>query len=219
MSLSKAIVTLSLKKMNEFISAFNGKVLFGVVNDGLKYVKNQHFVIPCFQLHFWYQSIVQIASAFSEKKPTDESLIAEFEQSTYFWNISQNLNLCFGIKLNDETVFKTLFVIEEFNNFILVLKNIIFHCLCLKSYQFCLFETASHLKLSEILELKKSENCKRFVETTFSKSPYKIPNNQILVSQTVLQYYLEFIVLHHKLESFYNTEENFTNKIISLMIS
>ena len=218
MSLQNAVVTLSLKQADLHISAFPQKLLFGEIDDNCGIFKtNKHFIIPFYQFHCWYLAFTEIIDIISGESKKTQNIIVQFNDNTlYFWKFLESKNICFGIEVNNECKYQTHFNLIEFNDLIWLLKQLIFKTLPLKPHQEMLFHSASLLNTAELLGLKEDFACKKFIEKTFQDSE-RFLCLDILSCQILIQYYLEIIVLHHKINSLYNTEENISDKIIEMI--
>jgi len=218
MNLEKAIITLSLKTDNLFISAFEEKLCFGKLR-GKEYPMKQSFTIPFYKLYLWYLSFIKIIGAITSERITtaQKDLIEAFDADTnYYWEVLESKKVCFGIEFNSNISLKTVFDLTEFNNFVFTIKTLSFHTLNLQPFQHDLFINASKLPLEDILNFKDLDFCLQFIQKHFSKAPL---SKQCQVEcQILLQYYREQIVLQNKLETFFNPHLDHSDQVISLIL-
>lgn len=214
--ISKAKLTLSLKQIDMFISAFPQNIVFGLVKND-EYKVNQSFQIPFFQIQFWYLAIVDIIRAYTGETDVTKNLILSVEPHIHYsWFFLESRNICFAIEVQGDVTFKSHFTILEFNNWILTLNNLILHTLCLKPQEFFAFEQAACLPIEKILKLKEKDELKTFLLNIFSET---IDFSIQIQCEVLLIYYLEIIVLKHKLNSLYNPFENLSDKVIKMITS
>lgn len=214
-SISEAKLTLSLKQFDMFISVFTQNIIFGQLQNNI-YKANQHFQIPFFQLQFWYLAIIDIIKAHTGKSDKTKNLIISFEPNVHYsWFLLDNQNICFVIEVQDNVTFKAHFTIVQFNNWILTLNSLIFHTLCLKPIEHFAFEEAASLSLEQILTLREKTKRKVFLKEIFMENYDPV---MLLQCEITLAYYLEIIILKHKLTSLYNPQENISDKVINMII-
>lgn len=215
MAAIEGAITLSLKKDDIFMSALPFKLLFGIIDFSQKqYKAKQYFEIPIFQIHQWYLAFVKIIEAFTNTSKTTEGPITILNDSvTYYWKLL-NKNIIFGIETNLNVSFEVLLTDLEFNNFVLVLKQLIIPTLCFKPCHTLVFKTALLCELNDILKLKTDQNAEAFVNKTLSSSK-NLSYDDYYSSQIFLTYYLEIIIVNNLLNTMYNPAENLTSKIIA----
>lgn len=210
--MSDSLVTLSLKQMDMFISAYPQQIVFGIFKNNA-YQTNQHFIIPFFQVHFWYLAILDIVGAFAKESLITKNLILSFEEHIHYsWILLDSGNLSFVIEVNGDVTFRTHFTILQFNNLILTFKDLLFYTLCLKSYELDTFHKIACLSLDQILSLKNKNVLKELLKSLLNDETH-LANCEIVVS-----YYLEIIVIKHKFDTLFNPDESLTDKILEMIV-
>lgn len=125
--------------------------------------------------------------------------------------------IIFGIELNLNVSFELCLTDVEFNNFILVLKQLIIPTLCFNPCHTLVFKTALSCELNEILKLKTDRSAEAFVKKTLSS--LNASYGDYYSSEIFLTYYLEIILVNHLLHTLYNPAENLSAKIITAITS
>lgn len=215
MDLKSAIITLSLKTSDSFISAFSGKLCFGTISNN-QYPLKQSFIIPIYELYLWYLSIIKILNAITVKTSQKGLIVVLDDNVNYYWEVLESQKICFGIEFNSNITHKNVFTLSEFNNFIFTIKTLSFHTLNLKPFQLDMFLHASKLPLEDILKLNDSEFCAQIIQKHFANS--SILKSRQQKCQILLQYYREHVILQNKFETLYNSEQDHSNQVIRLIL-
>ena len=206
-----------LKEDKLFISAVPGSIVFGEVCP-TGFVKHKYFKFNHYQLFELYLALVSVIKfQVSESDSSLKGLILSLnDEELYFWNGSKVTKngteikiVRLGIEFQFVTTFEILFDSEELlNEFIYIISQMIFPCLCLNQIELEVFEFASQQDLSILITLNRMEDSQKLLNSFQIKSKIKI--DSIIGTNIVnnLMFYQEILILHHKILSIHNPINN-----------
>jgi hypothetical protein len=213
MNFSATSQTYCLKENNIFISSFPGKIVFGLTSQ-IGYEKLKHFEFQYYHILNFFLAVVKIVQFFATAEE-EKGLILDLKDKIYFWSGKSVIEdgkpikiVKFGIECKGNISFEIVFNTSGFNNFIHVFTQLIFPCLCLKSLERQLFESAANKSITYIVNLKNLTICESFLKSFENEQRIEIDDLTKRNLIDVLIYYKEIILLYKKLKSLYNSTES-----------
>ena len=217
----ESALNLSLKKSDEFISAFVGQIVFGKCSPQ-GYKLNNYFEINIFELHSFYLAIVEIIKALSIDLQLKRTIFSKKIDFVYCYSLNSNsegsseLTVSFLIERNNEIVFEMIYNETQLNTLLFALVKIIPSTMCFSKTEFQLFSHAAKENVKDIIMFQEEVKCTEFVSkfvanlVMYNKSPI---NNL----STFLNYYCEIILVHHNLKILVETVQNHFDNIASIV--
>ena len=202
-------LNLTLKRSNEFISAFPGEIVFGTCSfEGYK--KNKYFEISVFELHSFYITIVEIIKKLSNGLVLEKTIFCTKGHFKYLYEIlhsqtTNEPNVCFSIqKDNQNIVYQLLNNEAQLNTLLFALVKVIPATLCFSSIEFQVFSNASKQTVKDIVSFQEELKCSDFL-IKFLKESQREKMCSINNLTTFLNYYCEIILVHHNLNILIDT--------------
>lgn len=191
---------------NVFMTFLPGEIIFGVCDKSGNIEDNKSFKFSYNEYFELYKSLVEIIKFFNLTNDDEaKGCLKQVNDFTYYWsglNVMQNNEIKKCVKIGLESFnenFQVLFNEKEILQFIFVLKN----CMISSLY----FHTDVSIVIHK-LSKESLENIEKFNSDfglKFIKQTLKIQNkNYAKLNQIfdVIKYYLNFIIIIHKLEFF-----------------
>ena len=109
-------------------------------------------------------------------------------------------------------------LLRQLNEFIYLISQMIFACLCLNQIELEVFEFASEQDLSILISLNKKEDSQKLLNNFQIKTKFKIDSITGPNIVNNLIFYQEIIILHHKIVSIHNSTNNeIMNRIAKIL--
>jgi len=194
-----ALVTICLFKEDIFISSFPGKIVFGLLDEGLSYVQKKSFVIFRNSFCLFYERLLEILDDIVKNKESKSALF-ELDPYIYFYMVSKDF-VKFGIEYKTETIFVSSFTLFEFNNLIDCFKELIPSSLLLRPLESSIFHKLSALELKDLIKLDDHDCLVNYFEahyTSFTSSKF---GNVLFILMN-----FDLVVLLHKLNHLSKTD-------------
>jgi len=223
LNFSESCQTLSLRKSDIFLSSFPGKIVFGQPNF-IGYSKTNSFQYKHNQFFNFYLSIINIVNFFASNLNEEKGLILTVSENTiYFWcgkivesdKVSQKV-VKLGIEFDSNILFEIILNGEQFNELIYIFSNLIFSCLCLKSFERQFLEDfADEISICKLITLNEKKKIKHVLKSF--KEQKKINSVVEMNLVQLVLYYNELIILYKKMKSLNNPEINNINRIEAIL--
>ena len=206
MELEKAIISISSKKREFFVSAFHHKLIFGpAFGSPQSYKTKECFEIDSCDYHKIYVGLFPIAKFLSGKSQVDQGELWKKDLISYKWKISdRQIILNRTDNANDENQFSIKFTELEFNDLVYLLSEVCFLSLNLDYDTFTVFTKLSKFELKDILTWQSKEKLKNQLQNFKSDLLSEIKFHCLC---ELVYYNLDIIVCVHKLRLFHNENE------------
>lgn len=182
---------------NLFCASFPAKVIIGNTKN-YEFITNEYFEYEKKDFINLCQAIICIVKTIALAKGDKGILIEKDVDLRYFWIYESSMKIVFlGIEKDPNIIFKIPFTLNEFNDFILILTQLLLPSLCIDIDAMKLLDFASNCSPNEIVQIKTFHQCSSYLE---SKN-FPIPNNYHCA---YLLYYKEIIVVLNRLKSMFN---------------
>jgi len=224
LSFSQSCQTISLKKSEIFMSSFPGKIVFGEPNFS-GYSKSKSFQYKHIEFLDLYLSLLKIVHFFATTSNIDDKglILTISENTVYFWSgkIFENAKVIekvvkFGIEFNSNIIYEIIFNAEQFNEFVHILAQLMFSCLCLKSFERQFLEDfANEIPITKLITLTNKRKIKEAIQNSNQKEKIDDVIKENLIE--LLLYYNELIILFKKIQSLHNPKINESNRIEAIL--
>ena len=194
-TVTEALVTLALLKRNYFISAYPGKIVIGEISN-YQFETNKSFIkaIRC---------IIRSANTNEDDK---QPFLSDLDH-LYFWDVT-SASIKFGIEKKFETIYTTVFTIDEFNNFLLCFNELIPSSLLLRSVELNLFQKLAKLEVDEFFDLTENKSSL----SIYTKEPIEKQKDLLILVKNNI----DIIIIMHKINEIVKADEDLKKFLLDI---
>lgn len=177
-------------------ATFPPQIVIGFVEHSV-FKNNEFFVFVKSDFFPLYASITKIVNNIANGITHDETGIISTKEdgNIYYWCLNQG-SICLGIKCESKIVLQHSFSLENFNDFVIILSQLILPTICFKDDVFKCLDFASGCAIETLLKISNVNESVDFLKQTYSSSDHILAIN--------LYYYLETVIIVKKMKSLYN---------------
>ena len=204
-TVTEALVTLALLKRNYFISAYPGKIVIGEISN-YQFETNKSFIIHRCEYRQFFKAIRCIIRSANTNEDDKQPFLSDLDH-LYFWDIT-SASIKFGIEKKFETIYTTVFTIDEFNNFLLCFNELIPSSLLLRSVELNLFQKLAKLEVDEFFDLTENKSSL----SIYTKEPIEKQKDLLILVKNNI----DIIIIMHKINEIVKADEDLKNFLLDI---